>query len=204
MHTRVHSPVRRLTRCLSAAPPAPGRPALPTPHPGPPRARSSSPACRVAAGPPPASWPPHPGPTARPRRRLPHPRRLLPLARKSGRRKCPERAAALAAAAAAGSGRERPPEGCSQVPPLSGLFSGGLGVRAARAPGPVGTRACAGSRCRPPTRVSLQGRPHVAISDLFPVLPGGGREAAATGDHFPGLVTQAGSHCFGQHRGRGE
>lgn len=73
MHTRVHSPVRRLTRCLSAAPPAPGRPALPTPHPGPPRARSSSPACRVAAGPPPASWPPPPGPDRTPSAPTPTP-----------------------------------------------------------------------------------------------------------------------------------
>uniref|UniRef100_A0A8J8XMB7 Anaphase-promoting complex subunit 4 n=1 Tax=Callithrix jacchus TaxID=9483 RepID=A0A8J8XMB7_CALJA len=48
----------------------------------------------------------------------------------------------------------------------------------------------------------LQGRPHVAFSDLFPVLPGGGREAAPAGDYFPGLVSQAGSHCFGQHSGR--
>lgn len=70
-------------------------------------------------------------------------------------------------------------------------------------PGRAGGRAVSGP-CRSPTVVSLQGRPHVAFSDLFPVLPGGGREAAAAGDNFPGLVTQAGSHRFGQHGGRGE
>lgn len=53
------------------------------------------------------------------------------------------------------------------------------------------------------SRTSLQGRTHAALSDLFPILSGGGREAAATGDYFLGLVPQARPHCFGQHYRRG-
>ena len=104
-----------------------------------------------------------------------------------------------AAGAGRKSGRRRPPGprwlrwGTSLVPPPSGLCRKGPGRERPRGP-PASLRL----------GKSLQGRPHVAFPDLFPILPGGGREAVAAGDHLPGLVTQAGSHCFGQHRGRGE
>lgn len=99
---------------------------------------------------------------------------------------------------------ETAPAALAAVGHLAGTAAFGAlpeGSGAGAAPG--SGRAAAGSPASLRLGKSLQGRPHVAFPDLFPILPGGGREAVAAGDHLPGLVTQAGSHCFGQHRGRG-
>lgn len=69
--------------------------------------------------------------------------------------------------------RSRPSLRVWQVPLLSGLCAKALWPGAPTAF----------------TRASLQGRTHAALSDLFPILSGGGREATAARDYFLGLVT---------------